>query len=285
VNKFRLLLIRTAFQFLSPIFPKYFAKWATQFFLSPTRYARPAWESAILTQNTRHVVRDKYQYFLFGEHGPVVMFVHGWAGRGSQFGNYVQALQDLGFRVVLFDGPAHFGRLHQLTDLKEFSSAMIDCQKEFGELSAIVAHSFGGAATGLALYRGLQSRAAVLLATPASVQRVFDNFSRLLRLHARAKEVLEQTVTARVGMSEIEASLITLAPHMKIPVLVVHDPKDNEVNYKSALEIKALWPTAEIYAPERVGHYRLLKDSAVIQKIVEFIVTKQTEYEQDLIKM
>jgi pimeloyl-ACP methyl ester carboxylesterase len=274
VNKLRLLIIRTSFRFLSPLFPRFFGRWAMKYFLTPLRYKVPGWEKAVIAKPHKKVERGNYTYYVFGEDGDVVLFVHGWAGRGTQFGNYVNAMIGLGYRVVLFDGPAHGANSQIETDLKEFSGAIINCQSEFGELAAVVGHSFGGSATGLALHMGLRTRKAVLMATPANLQRVFDVFSRTLGLSRKAKNYFTNLVKLRIGLSETEASIVSLAPQMKIPVLVVHDPRDKEVNYKSAEEIKALWPGATLYAPERVGHYRLLKDVQVIKKVVEFIVTK-----------
>ena len=39
--------------------------------------------------------------------GPVVYLVHGWGGRGSQLASFVEPLLAGGFRVVMFDAPAH----------------------------------------------------------------------------------------------------------------------------------------------------------------------------------
>src|SRR5947208_2190272 len=39
--------------------------------------------------------------------GPLVYLVHGWGGRGSQLASFVEPLRADGYRVVMFDGPAH----------------------------------------------------------------------------------------------------------------------------------------------------------------------------------
>src|SRR6187549_1183577 len=116
--------MRSAFRLLSPLFPKYFGKKAAKLFLTPTKFPRPQWEKEILIGSTRSVTRDKYNYQVAGDAGPTVLFVHGWSGRGSQFGNYVKVLQEKGFRVVLFDGPAHFEGAGSTTDIKEFAGAI-----------------------------------------------------------------------------------------------------------------------------------------------------------------
>lgn len=239
------------------------------------RFPRPAWESEILTRAAGKKVGMKFCAWTFGKSGPVVMFVHGWSGRGSQFGYYAEALVQKGFRVVLFDGPAHFPEdSAKQTNIDEFSNAIIECQKEFGPLAAIVGHSFGGAATALAIQKGMQTEKAILMATPANLERVFESFIRRLHVGGSAKKNFVDRVVKIAGRNEKEMSIVHMAPQMKTPVLVVHDPKDNEVNFKSAQEIEQLWPGAKVLAPDRVGHYRILKDPGVIGKVVEYISAK-----------
>lgn len=53
--------------------------------------------------------------------GPVILGVHGWAGAGIQFGAWVDPLVEAGYRVVLFDAPAHGRAQGESTDLFEMA--------------------------------------------------------------------------------------------------------------------------------------------------------------------
>ena len=72
--------------------------------------------------------------------GPVVYLVHGWGGRGSQLASFVEPLLVAGFRVVMFDAPAHGdsdhgpagrGRTHGV----EFGKALV--HREGSDLSVL----------------------------------------------------------------------------------------------------------------------------------------------------
>jgi hypothetical protein len=53
--------------------------------------------------------------------------------------------------------------------------------------------------------------------------------------------------------------------------LVVHDYGDAEVEHTNGAAIAKAWPRAQLYSTSGLGHRRLLRDSAVIQTVVDFI--------------
>src|SRR4051812_3545595 len=59
----------------------------------------------------RRVVSYRWGYV-----GPVVVLVHGWRGRASQFAPLVRSLVADGHRVVAFDAPAHGASRGSRTD-------------------------------------------------------------------------------------------------------------------------------------------------------------------------
>ena len=91
--------------------------------------------------------------------GPVAYLVHGWGGNGSQLAAFVRPLLAEGFRVVLFDAPAHGdsepgpagpGRTHGV----EFGKALDAVFAKFGPAEAVIAHSLGAISTYLTLRFG-----------------------------------------------------------------------------------------------------------------------------------
>lgn len=263
---------RLSFQMFSGLLPRHFGRWAARIFLTPLRFKRPQWEEEILAKAEATEAGANFRAYLFGTSGPLVLFAHGWSGRGSQFGRFVEPLLERGYRVVLFDGPAHFSEsLQKTTDIREYAEALIECQKRFGPLQSVMGHSFGGAAVGLAIKFGLDVRSAVFLATPGDLEKVFERFSRRLRIHPRAKIVFYNTAVDRIGLSEKQASIVSIGPEMTMPALIIHDPQDFEVPFSHALHIQEAWPEAKLVVVHRVGHYRILKAPAVIQSVVDFI--------------
>nr|MBA3542137.1 hypothetical protein [Deltaproteobacteria bacterium] len=91
---------------------------AERLFTSPRRHPRPDREKAILATarpftvdvalrsprwRGHHIDVAAWRW----GHGPTVLLVHGWEGRGSQLGSFVEPLVAAGLSVVAFDAPAH----------------------------------------------------------------------------------------------------------------------------------------------------------------------------------
>ena len=96
----------------------------------------------------------KMQCYSWGT-GPLVLLVHGWAGRPTQFRKIISALTAAGFRVVGFDGPAHGKSAGTSTNIDEFEDVIKTLYVQVGEPESIIAHSFGGGAVLYAAMNGL----------------------------------------------------------------------------------------------------------------------------------
>jgi pimeloyl-ACP methyl ester carboxylesterase len=58
------------------------------------------------------------------------------------------------------------------------------------------------------------------------------------------------------------------------PTLIFHDRRDKEVPYAEGVALAASWPTSEMISTEGLGHQRILRDPAVIDRAVEFVVAE-----------
>src|SRR5215467_15363871 len=79
-------LARPAIQTLGVLAPSLAARLAERLFLTPHRHRAPARESTALAVARRtivHVNGSPVTTWTWG-HGPAVLLVHGWAGRGAQ---------------------------------------------------------------------------------------------------------------------------------------------------------------------------------------------------------
>src|ERR1043166_8169499 len=106
---------------------------AERLFTSPRRHPRPDREAHVLAMGRRfdldvtlrsprwHGEHRRLAAWRWG-HGPTVLLVHGWEGRGSQLGAFVEPLVAAGLSVVAFDAPGHGdspGRRLYLADLAD----------------------------------------------------------------------------------------------------------------------------------------------------------------------
>jgi pimeloyl-ACP methyl ester carboxylesterase len=136
----------------------------------------------------------------------------------------------------------------------------------------VVAHSFGGVATTIALHDGLDVARVVYVGVPARPRDSFARFASMLDLPASVMADVQRRLAARAN----GRSLDTMAPEavgrgMTIPALIVHDRGDKEVPFADGVDLSAAWDAAELVATEDLGHYRILRDADVIERAVQFI--------------
>ena len=203
--------------------------------------------------------------------GPTVILAHGWGSRAGRFSALAAALVAAGFRVILFDAPAHGASMGRQASLPQFARALRDVGDTAGSIHGLVGHSLGGAAVSLAMHQGLASRRAVLLAPPADVFLFSHAFAEHLRIPPRARDVMQQNLETRLQIRWEQLHVPTLARGMTAPALVVHDVQDPDVPFTHGEEIARAWPGAELVSTRGLGHRSILRDRDVVRRTVEFL--------------
>lgn len=268
-----LWVLRTAFRTVGTVAPGVAARWAEAIFCRPPRNERRPAEEAFLATGTRHTVRSENQdlaVWAWGQ-GPVVVLVHGWGSRAGRFSTLARSLVDAGFRVVLFDAPAHGDSKGNQASLPQFSCALQAVAEAVGPVYGLVGHSLGGAAVSLAMGNGLRAERAVLLAPPADVVLFSHAFAEHLRIPLRAHDAMRRNLENRLQFRWEELHIPTLARRMSAPALIVHDRDDEDVPYAQGEEIAHAWPGAELLATSGLGHRAIVRDPEVIRRTVTFL--------------
>jgi pimeloyl-ACP methyl ester carboxylesterase len=266
-------MLRTAFRTVGSVAPGVAARWAETIFCRPPRNeARPA-EEAFLGTGERLTVRSEDQdlaVWTWGT-GPVVVLAHGWGGRAGRFSSIASALVGAGFRVVLFDAPAHGASMGQQASLPQFARALREVGDAMGPTYGLVGHSLGGAAVSLAISKGLDAQRAVLLAAPADVFLFSHAFAQHLRIPPRAHDVMQQNLATRLQFRWDELHIPTLAKSLSASALIIHDLDDTDVPYGHGEEIARAWPGAELFTTTGLGHRAILRNPEVIRRTVAFL--------------
>jgi pimeloyl-ACP methyl ester carboxylesterase len=266
-------MLRTAFRTVGALAPAVAARWAENIFCSPPRNEPRPEEEAFLATGTRFTVRSENQdlaVWAWGN-GPVVVLAHGWGSRAGRFSAIGGALAQAGFRVVLFDAPAHGASKGRQASLPQFSRALRAVGDTVGPVHGLVGHSLGGAAVSLALRDGLRAGRAVLLSPPADVVLFSHAFAEYLRLPPRTRTVMRRNLETRLRFRFEELHIPTLARGMTAPVLIFHDREDADVPYGHGEEIAGAWPGAQLVATTGLGHRAILRDPEVIRGTVTFL--------------
>jgi pimeloyl-ACP methyl ester carboxylesterase len=262
--------VRLFFRTLSVISPAVAGRVGLRAFRTPRRHHRPAWEKEVAERGTTIRVGANLAAHTWGD-GPPVLLVHGWEGRGTQLGRFVDPLVSAGFRVIAPDLPAHGDSAGTRTDLIECTEALRRIARELGPLAGVIAHSFGSPVTTLALERGLQTSAVVIIGGPSSVRDVVARFAALTGLGEEAMRAFRDGMTRQTGVRMKDVEIFERVGSLQVPALIVHDRDDSEVPFHDAERLAERWPGATLVETRGLGHRRILKDEGVIRRSVAFL--------------
>jgi pimeloyl-ACP methyl ester carboxylesterase len=206
-----------------------------------------------------------------------VYLVHGWGGRGAQFGAMVEPLLHAGFRVVTFDAPSHGDSEHGVAGRRrtsglEFAHALDAVFCRYGPAEAVVAHSLGTIATYLALRFGwLGTERLVFLAPMVESQSLFDAFQASLGFGARTRRAFDRAVDEFVGIAVHEFDARVQAGYAEpVPTLVIADRDDRQTPYADVVDFAGAIG-APLVTTEGLGHRKILRDPAVVKAVVDFV--------------
>jgi pimeloyl-ACP methyl ester carboxylesterase len=206
-----------------------------------------------------------------------VYLVHGWGGRGAQFGAMVEPLVEAGHRVVVFDAPAHGDSDSgpsgpRRTNGVELAKALDAVFCRFGPAEVVVAHSMGTIATYLALRFGwLGADRLVFIAPMVEAESLFDQFQRALGFGPRVRRAFDRAVDDYVGVPLTEFDARVQAAQVEpLPTLVITDRDDRQTPYADVVDF-AETIGAPLVTTEGLGHRKILRDPAVIARVVDFV--------------
>ena len=220
-----------------------------------------------------HVVRGRR----WGQ-GPVVYLVHGWGGDATQLGAYVDPLVAAGFTVVTHDAPSH-GRSDagisgvDESNALEFARAVEAVVAAHGPAHAVIAHSMGAMATMLALREGgIVAERLVFVAPMTKLAVLLDEFGAMLGFGPRTRRPFDARLLHRVGEPVEAFDMDRLTEGQELPLLVVHDQRDQRTDYRGSAELVSRWPDARLVPTSGLGHQRILRDPKVVRTVSDFVV-------------
>lgn len=273
-----LRLMRFLFRHFGGIMPGIMGRWAYALWFRTHRFpeaaaGKRAVESA--QRETLQVEKIPVVVYSWGE-GPVVLFVHGWSGRGSQVAAFIKPLNRAGFRVVAIDAPGHGNTPGNKTNILECASVLLAVAQSVGPVFAVITHSFGGMVLTYALNNGLKIERAACISAPADVNFLLERFARTLNMHPSVRQVLNNLLENRFRKNfNEEVSTVSNARRLAVPALIVHDADDEGVPWQQGQQIADAWPGARFLKTHGLGHGRILRDSATVESIVDFISGSQ----------
>jgi pimeloyl-ACP methyl ester carboxylesterase len=252
---------------------------------SPRRELRPE-ERRIMDEARESSVRvrsSKLSVYEWKKGPDVVLLVHGWQGRASQFNVLVRSLRARGFTVVAFDAPACGASEGTTTDIADYIDAMRKLQRIYGPFSGVVGHSFGSLAALSAINEGLDARRMVGVGTIPDAAYLLSTFAARLQLSRATVDALVERFqfTRSLGDVDIRVRFSGLKNPVKVPTLFVHDMDDTRVPHTVSEELQAAHgETSRLLLTRDYGHSAVLAAGEAIDAIVDFLAEGSEVAEQ-----
>ncbi len=272
-------LTRTLMQTSARIAPNFTARKFADGFVTPLRAPIPEREIAWTRGAARYTVRSgAYELAVrsIGLGGPQILLVHGWSGRGSQLGAFIDPLVQAGFEVNWFDLPAHGDSSGKRAGLVHAVEAVQDVAEWLGGADTVIAHSMGAAATTLAAADDAPIDRMVYLAPPDDVGHFLWVIGRLIGLPEPVIGDAQRSIEERFDIRFEDLLPTAVARELEQPLLALHDRGDREVHLEEVERLVAAWPRAELRVTDGLGHRRILRDPGIVAQVVEYIAGTTT---------
>lgn len=204
---------------------------------------------------------------------PAVLLMHGWGSSSSRMAGFVQPLLDAGYRVIVYDAPAHGESSGTRTNIVDCSGAVLQIGRHVGPLHAVVAHSFGATVAAAAATKfGLGAGRYVFIGAPKSMFRQTIAVGELIGLPRHVGERMASRFAQRLGIDWNELETDRMVAQLEAPLLVVHDKEDAVVPYAHGVAVADASRFSRLITTRGHGHRRLLTDPEVHRAVVDFLV-------------
>lgn len=264
-------MFQAAFGVYSRLLPSRAASKAVELMTKPRIKAERRMTSRELFQRVVHL--ESGGLLSISGVGPKkILLLHGWSGWIGQFKDLISEI-DLNEYTVYAVHPAGHGE----SEVSEshpgcFIEAVLEAYEYVGASFDVgVGHSLGAAALVYAQSTSSCFDRLVLVSGPATIEGVLSRFARFVNLGKRSERLFVRGMEETVGLKIDRLDLLTLAPSIDTPVLLIHDELDSEVPVAEAKALHEAFPRSRLTYTKGYGHSRLLQNREVTREIAEFI--------------
>ena len=213
-----------------------------------------------------------WQWIPKNNNGKKILIAHGFDSCSYKFDNYIQPLTQQGYTVIAFDAPAHGLSEGKTINALQYKNAIIEIDKQFGNIYCIIAHSLGALAASLAAEKMPLLQKIIFIAPATETQRAIDNFFKFVPLGNEVKADIEQLITSFENKPLSYYSVSSSIKQIHIPVLWVHDTKDWICPIEDVKPVQELnLSNVQFYFTEGYGHNKIYRTEKVMNVVEEFI--------------
>ena len=212
--------------------------------------------------------RNKIKVYEWGS-GPVVLLVHGWAGRALQMDAFVQPLLDKGYTVVAFDHKGHGESSSRFSSYPEIARSTGLVAAHYADaLYGVIAHSIGSNS----VFKASENIERELKIVAVAPMENFMGWLERMRMRIGIYEHLFAQIVSQIESdSELKLSELSVLDYEKISrhdVLLVHDKFDRMNKISASYEIQKNLQGTRLIETEMLGHSRILGNQEVVDRVV-----------------
>jgi pimeloyl-ACP methyl ester carboxylesterase len=206
--------------------------------------------------------------------GNKVLVIHGFDSCSYKSEAIIDKLYASGYQVLAFDAPGHGISDGKTVNAKQFSECINDINKKFGELYAIVSHSFGGMAAALATENYLPQLQRLVLIAPATETRsAIDNFFLFLKMPLNLKPEFDNIIKTLSGKDVSYFSVARALENITTKTLWIHDKKDVICPISDVLPVQEKnLPNVTFHITRGLGHNAIYRNQNVLQIMNDFLL-------------
>lgn len=256
--------------------PKMAAKFAMKLFTAPIKFKLPKREIEMDSLSRQEMVlipalNKSINVYHYGESSKKVLLVHGWSGRGTQLHSIADRLLKNGYSTISFDAPAHGKSPGKSSDMTEFIASILELEKKYGPFEFAIGHSLGAMSVLNSIKRGLNVKKAVIIGSGDIIKDIMDDFANKLGMNNATANLMIRLFEKKFGQTINSYSAYIAAQDVTVPVLMFHDEDDADVPVSAAHHIHKHLANSELIITQGLGHRKILGDSKVIKKIIQFL--------------
>ena len=220
--------------------------------------------------------------YFWGE-GRTVLLIHGWGSRASHLAVLGRFLAKAGFRVFVFDAPAHsstaFPLKKSLTNMFEYGKAIYETAGSIGPIYAAIGHSFGAicaafAVSGIAAFSKYKifTKKLILISTPPKLTDVYLSFCRKDQTGENGFAVLKSMLEKEFNFISEDYTIENSLRNISSDILLIHDTNDEEFPVSEIYQLQKSFPGVNIFITEGYGHKRILGNRLMMARIKEYLL-------------
>jgi pimeloyl-ACP methyl ester carboxylesterase len=210
-----------------------------------------------------------------------VILLHGWTGEAASMNAFVAPLLNAGFRVVVYDLPAHGQSTGVELNVPIGVASLAAVARAFAPVHAIVSHSFGGSIALAALAGTVPSQPRVkverlaMICPPSSLAQVTRQFGTTIGLGKRGQTALEARIHSVAGVAVTAFEGADQLARFSRPTLLVHCRDDKEVGFAHAEVLAGAGPFVQFHATQGLGHRRILQSRQIAAIVADFLAGRE----------